>query len=81
MVDEMLKAEVVQESDSPWASPVVLLKKKDSGVKFCVDYKSLNGVTRKDVFPIPWIDDMLDQLGSKRVFPSLTPELVTGRLG
>ena len=71
MVDEMLKAEVVQESDSPWASPVVLVKKRDGGVRFCVDYRSLNAVTRKDVFPMPRINGMLDQLGEKRVFSIL----------
>ena len=49
----------------PWASPVVLVKKKDGGVRFCVDYWALNAVTKKDVFPMPRVDDMLDQLDGK----------------
>ena len=71
MVDDMLQAGVVQESKSPWASPVVLVKKKDGGLRFCVDYRALNAVTRKDVFPMPRIDDMLDQLGGKKIFSTL----------
>ena len=71
MVEQMLKAEVIEESDSPWASPVVLVKKKDGGVRFCVDYRALNTVTKKDVFPMPRIDDMLNQLGGKQIFSTL----------
>ena len=66
----MLKAEV-QELNSPWSSPVVLVKKKSGGLRYCVDYRALNAVTRKDVFPMPRIDDMLDQLGGKKIFTTL----------
>ena len=76
MVKEMLKTEVIKQSDSAWASPVVLEKKKDGGVRFCVASQELNAVTRKDVFPMPQIDDMLDQHGGKRVF--LTLDAKTG---
>lgn len=41
------------------------------GLRFCVDYRALSAVTRKDVFPMPRIDDMLDQLGGKKVFSTL----------
>ena len=71
MVGDMLEAGVVQESLSPWASPIVLVKKKDGSLRFCVDYRRLNAVTRKDVFPLPRIDDLLDQLKGKSVFSTL----------
>ena len=71
LVDNMLKTKVVQESNSPWSSPVVLVKKKSGEYRFCVDYRALNAVTRKDVFPMPRIDDMLDQLGGKKIFTTL----------
>jgi len=71
MVNEMLQAQVIEESSSPWARPVVLIRKKDGSLRFCVDYRRLNAVTRKDVFPLPRIDDLLDQLGGKRVFSTL----------
>ena len=50
---------------------MVLVKKKSGGLRFCVDYRALNAVTRKDVFPMPHIDDMLDQLGGKKIFITL----------
>jgi hypothetical protein len=53
MVDEMVQGGVITESCSPWASPVVLVRKKSGELRFCVDYRRLNAVTRKDVFPIP----------------------------
>ena len=62
---------MVEESKSPWVSPVALVKKEDGELRFCVDYRALNAVTRKDVFPMPRIDDMLDQLGGKRGFWTL----------
>ncbi len=67
----MLESGVVTESSSPWSSPVVLVKKPDGRERFCVDYRQLNAVTRKDAFPMPWIDDMLDQLGGKKIVSTL----------
>ena len=71
MVNDMLEKEVIQPSQSPWASPVVLVTKKDGSARFCVDYRKLNAVTKLDVFPLPRIDDSLDSLAHTRYFTTL----------
>ena len=71
MVEDMEKHGVVKPSTSPWASPVVLVPKKDGSYRFCIDYRRLNSVTRKDVYPLPRIDDILDTLGGMKFFSSL----------
>ena len=58
-------------SDSPWASPVVLVTKKDGSMCFCVDYRRLNVCTVKDVYPLPHIDDSLWLLGSQQWFSKM----------
>lgn len=67
MVSEMLKRDI-QPSKSPWVSPIVLAARK---TRFCVDYRRLNSVTKMDVFPLPRIDDCLDQLANSKYFTTL----------
>ena len=62
---------VIQPSCSPWASPVVLVRKKDGTMRFCIDYRQLNKVTKPDVYPLPRISDLLDQLGKAQFFSTL----------
>ena len=66
MLDEMLESGVTELSDSPWASPVCLVKKKDGTFRFCVDYRGVNAVSKRDAFPIPDIHDALDHLRGSR---------------
>ena len=62
---------MVQPSRSPWSSPVIRVRKKDGSHRFCVDYCHLNSVTKSENFPLPRIDDLLDQLGKARIFSTL----------
>jgi len=62
LINEMLAADVIEPSDSPWASPVCLAKKPDCAYRFCVDYRRVNAVSRKDAYPIPDIQDAFDSL-------------------
>ncbi|KZS19683.1 Uncharacterized protein APZ42_013855 [Daphnia magna] len=68
---EMLDAKVIRYSQSPWASLVVLAEKKNGEVRFCVDYRKLNSITKKDSFPMPCIDETLDKLYGKKFFTTL----------
>ena len=70
-VDEMHRLGVIEESQSPWASPVLLVPKKDGTQRFCTDFRRLNAVTKSDVFPLPRIDDIMDKLGRCQFFTSI----------
>ena len=70
-IDEMLQKDVIQTSSSPWASGIVMVQKKDGKKCFCVDYRKLNDVTTKDAYPLPRIDDSLDQLAGAKWFSCL----------
>ena len=67
-VDDLLERGVIEESYSPWASPIVMVKKKDNTYRFCVDYRKLNAVTVRDSHPIPRQDDSIDSLSSSTYF-------------
>ena len=68
LVEDMLQKEVIEPSQSPWSSPIVLVKKKDRSTRFCVDFRRLNGVTQKDAQPIP---NTLDTLSGACWFSTL----------
>lgn len=71
MVQELLMAGTIQTSSSSYASPVVLVKKKDGTWRLCVDYRALNSLTVKDRFPIPLIEDLMDELGGSKVYSKI----------
>ncbi|KAL6463629.1 hypothetical protein MHYP_G00280200 [Metynnis hypsauchen] len=70
-LQEMLSSGVVVPSTSKWASPVVLVWKKDGGVRWCIDYRKLNDLTLKDAYPLPNIEECLDTLKGATVFSTL----------
>lgn len=70
-INQLLDAQVFRESSSPYASPIVLVRKKDGTLRMCVDYRQLNSKTRKDVFPLPRIEESLDALTGARWFSTM----------
>ena len=70
-VNHLLDEDRIRVSQSPWASSVVLVKKKDGTLRFCIDYRGLNSVTKKDAYPLPRIDSCLDALTGSQWFSTL----------
>ncbi len=67
-IQKMLKNNQIRPSNSPWSSPVIIHKKKDGGIRFLVDYRKLNSVTKKDSFPQPTTEELLQRLSGHRYY-------------
>jgi hypothetical protein len=70
-VEEMLKNGVIEKSYGSWSSPVVLVKKKTGEIRFCIDYRRVNSITKVDAFPLPRIDNLLEKFREAKWFTSV----------
>lgn len=71
IIENLVNEKIVRPSNSPYSSPIVLVKKKNGQIRMCVDYRQLNKITVKDNFPLPLIDDCIDYLSNKNIFTLL----------
>jgi hypothetical protein len=72
----MLKMNIIEASDSDWATPIVLVRKPDGSERFCVDYRKLNAVNIKDSYPMPHVESKLNKLHGCQFFTS--PDCISG---
>ncbi|CAF1972728.1 unnamed protein product [Rotaria magnacalcarata] len=70
-IDKLLKQGIIEESISPWSPPIVLVRKKDGSVRFCIDFRKLNNITIKDAFPMPRIYDIFDHLSQAEYYTTI----------
>src|SRR3954468_5683810 len=74
-IKELLDKGYIRPSSSPWGAPVLLVEKKDGSLGMVVDYQALNEVTIKNKYPLPMINDLLDQLQGAKVFSKINLRL------
>ena len=70
-LDENMKNRFIRPTRSPWGSPVLFVKKKDRGLRLCMDFQALNKVTEKDCYPLPLITNLLDAPGLVRIYSKI----------
>ncbi len=70
-IETMLKLEVIEPSSSEWNNPIVLVPKKDGTLRFCLDFRKLNAVSKFDPYPMPRVDDLIEKLGSAKFLTTL----------
>lgn len=70
-INKLLKQKIIRRNTSPYAAPVVLVRKKDESLRLCVDYRQLNANTVKDAYPLPRIDEALAVFAKSTCFSSL----------
>ena len=67
----LLDQGIIEESTSPWASPIVIVPKSDGTLRLCTDFRKVNNVTVPDPFPLPRIEDLLDKIGKAKYLTKL----------
>ena len=70
-VENMLQLKVIEESNSPWSSPIVMVPKPDGTMRFCNDFRKLNEISRFDAYPMPRVDELIERLGPARFVSTL----------
>ena len=68
---ELIEKGCIRPSISPWGSPILFVKKKDGTMRMCIDYRQLNKMTIKNHYPLPWIDDLFNQVGGAKIFSKI----------
>jgi hypothetical protein len=67
----MIEDGLIEESNSEWSSPMVIVNKKDGSCRICIDYRKLNAVTRFDAYPMPRMEEIIDRVGQAKFITTL----------